>query len=145
VARTDSGVWVDLSELRQSLGMFGSSLAGSWARRAQLGPCWRPGWVRLNSVAPRSGPVEPAVMQWQRPAWAATCRFVAVCKSLAAGCSGWTGTGGRWKPVVGTPEHRFGHTFRRRRRSHTPCNRANLTPAEKVKSHGVDCASATRV
>jgi hypothetical protein len=85
VGLTDSGVWVDLSELHQSLGMFGSSLAGSWAGRARLGPRWRP-------VGPVGLPLHPGqdrldrqlcpVGQRQRPARAATCRFVADCKEF---------------------------------------------------------------
>jgi hypothetical protein len=93
VARTDSGVWVDLSELHQSLGMFGSSLAGSWAGRARLGPRWRPvgpGWARLDSVAPRLGPVGPAVMPGWTMAAPGLGRHTPVCAELQ----------GVWRPVV---------------------------------------------
>jgi hypothetical protein len=82
VARTDSGVWVDLSELHQSLGMFGSSLAGSWAGRGPVGPPLAPGWPGWTSVAPRSGPVGPAVMPSWTTAAPGSGRHLPVCGRL---------------------------------------------------------------
>jgi hypothetical protein len=85
---------VDLSELHQSLGMFGSSLAGSWAGRGPVGPPLAPGWpgctpvrtgwtgsyAQLDNGSARLGP--PPAGLWQ------------IVRSLAAGCRGWTGARG---------------------------------------------------
>ena len=55
VGRTDSGVWVDLSELHQSLGMFGSGLGRvclPWGPVGlRLGPV-RPGWTPVGAGWP---------------------------------------------------------------------------------------------
>src|SRR6202011_1336773 len=72
VGRTDSGVWVDLSELHQSLGMFGSRLDRVWGRLGLVGP-------RLGLVAPRLDPGWTPVGQWPRPVSAARAP---VCGSL---------------------------------------------------------------
>jgi hypothetical protein len=58
VGRTDSGVWVDLSELHQSLGMFGQV----WGEFAHP---WGLVGLRLGLVGPWLGPVGPP----QRRVW----------------------------------------------------------------------------
>jgi hypothetical protein len=103
VGRTDSGVWVDLSELHQSLGMFGSRLDRVWGRLGLVGP-----WLGL--VAPRLGRLDPgwtvAAPGSGRPR-AGLCQFVT---SLAADWPRLGGPGDVGPQVVGTPEHRFGQT-----------------------------------
>jgi hypothetical protein len=69
VGRTDSGVWVDLSELHQSLGMFGSRLNRVWAGWGLVGP-------RLGLVAPRLSPVEQERRPVSHPPRAGLWQFV---------------------------------------------------------------------
>jgi len=92
VARTDSGVWGDLSELDQSLGMFGSGLDRGWARWGPVGP-------RLGLVARPLGRLDPgwtmAAAGFGRP-FAGLWQFVT---SLAANCCGWPADR-RWTTVV---------------------------------------------
>jgi hypothetical protein len=124
---------VDLSELHQSLGMFGSG----WAEFAHP---WGLVGLRLGLVGPWLGPVgarlDGATPGWRTVPAGSLYQFVT---SLAAAAGAVCRTRWRWRAVVARLARTAGGDEGRTRHATGP----NLTLAEKVKSHGVDCASAT--